>query len=103
MSEVRFGNKPSSKKNTKKEAVSDRNGVTKSKVDAHSEVDHISPQSDLLNFVSQKAKEQEEIPMRQVMFRIPMPLWQKIKQKKGEMSTQKLYATLSEYYVNQQQ
>ena len=57
--------------------------------------------NDLLSFVSSKTKKKEEVGMKQVILRVPIPLWKKVVKLKGTTSNQGLLLSLLEYYVDQ--
>ncbi len=100
MSEPRFGNRRSGKKSSSETELA----MTEESVQVpQQEVQELPFQSstdDILSFMEENHRKKKVIPMRQVIFRLPVDKFEKVERAIGSMSIQQFYSNLTDFYLS---
>jgi hypothetical protein len=102
MNEPRFGNRRNSKKisvDNEMNVVNEDSSIGTPVLQTQTlELSHST--DDILSFMEENQKKRKVIPMRQVIFRLPVDKFEKIEMAIGSMSLQQFYTNLTEFYLS---
>lgn len=98
MNEPRFGNRRTSKKSQIEDEVHLTSEPEKYE-ETVPDVEYKSP-VDILSFMEESQKKRKVIPMRQVIFRLPVDKFDKVEKAIGSMSIQQFYSNLTDFYLS---
>src|SRR5271169_6684535 len=105
MTEPRFGNRRGGKKQDPEtpSILLDEQIALESRTTEEVDTDEVpykeSP-DDILSFMQENQKKKKVIPMRQVIFRLPVDKFDKIEKAIGNMSIQQFYSNLTDFYLS---
>ena len=98
MSEPRFGNRRTSKKNPiENEMLS---GTEEAHFEEEKSALAFEASNEILSFMEESQKKKKVIPMRQVIFRLPVDKFEKVENAIGSMSIQQFYSNLTDFYLS---
>ena len=100
MTEPRFGNRRSGKKSSSEtEITTNEDSVHVSQEDVQ-ELPFQPSTDDIVSFMEENHRRKKVIPMRQVIFRLPVEKFDKVERAIGSMSIQQFYSNLTDFYLS---
>lgn len=101
MSGPRFGNKREKKAKVETpELIKNETEKPREEMDIQIAVASEEEQSDILAFMEESQKKKKTIPMRQIIFRLPLDKFERVEKAMGSMSIQDFFSNLTDFYLS---